>query len=158
MTKRKAPEHKRGRGRPTTYRAEYAEQSYKLCLLGATDVEMADFFGVAVDTIYEWRKVYEEFSEATTRGKMMADANMADKLYQRGLGYSHEAVKIFQYEGAPVIVPYIEHYPPDTQAASLWLRNRQPTRWRDKTEHELSGKVTLEQLVTESLKVPDATE
>ena len=22
--------------------------------------------------------------------------------------------------------PYTAHYPPDTQAASLWLRNRQP--------------------------------
>ena len=29
-------------------------------------------------------------------------------------------------------MPYTEHYPPDTQAASLWLRNRQPRQWRDK--------------------------
>jgi hypothetical protein len=29
---------------------------------------------------------------------------------------------------APVNAPYTEHYPPDTQAASLWLRNRQPAR------------------------------
>jgi len=31
------------------------------------------------------------------------------------------------------------YYPPDVNAASLWLRNRQPRLWRDKVEHEHSG-------------------
>lgn len=31
-------------GRPTKYRPEFAEQARKLCLLGATDKELADFF------------------------------------------------------------------------------------------------------------------
>jgi len=41
-------------------------------------------------------------------------------------GYTHEATKIFMPAGAeaPVYAPYTEHYPPDTHAASLWLRNR----------------------------------
>ncbi|MOA55620.1 hypothetical protein D3C78_1794470 [compost metagenome] len=34
---------------------------------------------------------------------------------------------------------YVEHYPPDTPAASLWLRNRQPAKWRDKIQTEHSG-------------------
>lgn len=124
-------------GRPTKYRAEFNEQAYKLCLLGATDVEMADFFQVDEDTINEWKKRHPEFSESITRGKRAADANVAERLYQRALGYSHEAVKIFmpaQWH-EPVYAPYTEHYPPDTQAASLWLRNRQPGKWRDRVEH-----------------------
>lgn len=123
-------------GRPTSYIERYAEQAYKLCLLGATDKEMADFFQVSVDTIYEWKKVHPEFSDSITRGKSAADANVAHRLYQRAMGYEHEAVKIFQYEGKPVIVPYTERYPPDTPAASLWLRNRQHDKWRDKIETE----------------------
>ena len=31
------------KGRPSSYRQEYAEQAYKLCLLGVTDADMADF-------------------------------------------------------------------------------------------------------------------
>ncbi len=54
-------------------------------------------------------------------------------------GYEHSEDKIFQYEGKPVIVPTTKRYPPDTQAASLWLRNRQPAKWRDKQEIEQSG-------------------
>ena len=63
--------------------------------------------------------------EAIERGGVQADAHMAERLYHRGLGYQHEAVKIFMPAGAAALVyaPYTEHYPPDTQAASLWLRN-----------------------------------
>lgn len=132
-------------GRPSLYREEYNEQAYKLCLLGSTDKELADFFGVHLDTIMEWKAVHPTFSESITCGKDKADAQMAEKLYHRGLGYSHPAVKIFMPAGAtdPVIVPYVEHYPPDTAAASLWLRNRQPTKWRDKINVEHEGDITI---------------
>lgn len=128
-------------GRPTKYTDKTADQAYKLYLLKATDEEVADFFGVHVDTLYEWQSVHQEFSESTTRGKLQADAEVAEKLRERALGYSHKAVKIFMPAGAsePVYAEYEEHYPPDTQAASLWLRNRQPEKWRDKQDHELAG-------------------
>lgn len=140
-------------GRPTKYKPEYAEQAYKLCLLGATDKEMADFFGVNEDTVHEWKKVHAEFSESTTRGKQAADAEVAERLFKRALGYSHEAVKIFMPSGAekPVYAAYTEHYPPDTQAASLWLRNRQPGKWRDKRDVEATG-----DLIVNIVKLADA--
>lgn len=127
-------------GRPTKYRAAFAEQARKLCLLGATDKELAAFFEVSVQTLNTWKKEHPAFLESMTRGKMMADAEVADRLYQRALGYSHKAVKMFQAGGEILTEEYDEHYPPDTQAASLWLRNRQPRKWRDKQELEHSGK------------------
>ncbi|MDY0071807.1 MAG: hypothetical protein RBR77_04075 [Thauera sp.] len=127
-------------GRPTAYREEFNEQAYKLCLLGATDAEMADFFGVSEQTLNAWKKAHGGFLESITRGKLLADATVAEKLYQRAIGYEHEAVKIMQYQGEELLVPYTERYPPDTQAASLWLRNRQPSKWRDKQELEHTGK------------------
>ncbi|TAL03716.1 MAG: helix-turn-helix domain-containing protein [Rhodospirillaceae bacterium] len=121
-------------GRPTLYRDEFPALAYKLGLLGLTDEELATFFEVHVDTIYEWDKVHPEFSEARARGKLPADAEVAAKLYHRARGYSHKAVKIFQYEGQPVEVPYTEHYPPDTQAATWWLKNRRSRDWKDRQE------------------------
>ena len=95
------------------------------------------------------------FSDAIARGRDKADAEIAHSLYQRALGYSHEAVKIFiDRHGDPVIVPYIEHYPPDTNAASLWLRNRHGARWRDKIEANVTGTLTLEALVNAALAPP----
>jgi hypothetical protein len=123
-------------GRPSDYREKYDEQARKLCLLGATDVELADFFGVSEQTLNTWKKVHPNFLESMNRGKIIADAEVAEKLYQRACGYSHDAVKIFMPAGAlnPVYAPYTERFPPDTAAASRWLGNRQRQRWGEKTE------------------------
>lgn len=129
-------------GRPTKYDEAYAEQVYKLCLLGATDKEIADFFDVAESTINKWKLEYDEFSESIRRGKVQADAQVADSLYQRACGYSHPEDKIFNNNGRePTIVPTIKHYPPDTQAALIWLKNRQKDKWRDKTEQDVSHSI-----------------
>lgn len=123
-------------GRPSKYKIEYADQAFRYCLLGATNERMAEFFDVDIHTFDRWWRVHEEFRSAITRGREDADAQVAKSLYQRALGYSHNAVKHFIYEGQVVEAHYVEHYPPDTNAASLWLRNRQPALWRDKQEIE----------------------
>jgi len=42
-------------GRPTKYDEKYNEQAYKLCLLGASDKDMADFFQVTESTLNLWK-------------------------------------------------------------------------------------------------------
>lgn len=130
-------------GRPTAYKEEYAEQARKLCLLGATDKDLANFFNVTEQTINGWKKKHDQFFESIRLGKEIADAEVAEKLYKRALGYSHEDCHVSNYQGAVIITPLTKHYPPDTQAASLWLRNRQPGKWRDKQDHEHTGNVSF---------------
>jgi hypothetical protein len=127
-------------GRPTDYKDDYNEQAYKLCLLGAIDKELADFFSISESTLNLWKQEHEEFSESIKRGKMDADANVADKLYQRATGYEHAEDQIFQYQGMPVIVPTTKHYAPDPTAAIFWLKNRQRDKWRDRQEIETTSK------------------
>lgn len=121
-------------GRPSKYKKEYEEQVYKLCLLGAIDDEIADFFGVDVATINRWKLAHKEFRESLKKGKMIADSNIADSLYQRAKGYSHEDVHISNYQGDITVTKITKHYPPDTTAGIFWLKNRQPKKWRDKQE------------------------
>lgn len=119
-------------GRPTQYSEEKRDTVYKLCLLGATDKQIADILGIAESTLNNWKNKYPEFMESITRGKMIADAEVAHSLRHRAIGYSHKAVKIFN-NGAdkqPSIIEYTEHYPPDTQAAAIWLYNRHPDKWK----------------------------
>lgn len=123
-------------GRPTDYREEYNEQAEKLCKLGATDKELADFFDVHVDTIDEWKRVHPEFSESLRAGKDLADANVAEKLYQRAIGYVGKTTKFATFEGQITDSQEVEeHYPPDVSAAIFWLKNRQRKKWRDKVEN-----------------------
>lgn len=127
-------------GRPTKYKEEYNKQTYKLSLLGATDKELADFFDVNEDTINEWKKVHAKFSESIKKGKAQADANVANRLYQRALGFEHdsEEIKVISVGKESIIerVPIRKVYPPDPTAAIFWLKNRQPSKWRDKQEFQ----------------------
>lgn len=128
-------------GRPTKYKEEYAEQAYKLCLLGHTDEELAQFFEVHVSTIYQWKIDYPEFSDAIKNGKEFADVEVVRSLYKRATGMSLKK-QVVKGEGA--IVEVEDEIPPDTTAMIFWLKNRQPKKWRDKqvTEHE--GGITVE--------------
>lgn len=132
-----AAKQKKEAGRPSKYKDDYAEQAYKLCLLGATDAEMADFFGVAESTLNLWKLEHADFSESVKKGKRSADAEVADRLYQRAMGYTHEEEQLFSYQGTVVRANTLKHYAPETVAAIFWLKNRQPKQWRDR--HELTG-------------------
>ena len=123
-------------GRPSKYRDEFAEQARKLCLLGATDKELGSFFGVSEQTINAWKSEHSAFLESLKAGKELADATVADSLYQRAKGYSHPEDDIRVVGGAIVITPTIKHYPPDSTALIFWLKNRRPDLWRDKREPE----------------------
>jgi hypothetical protein len=142
MTARKPKDQHKPNGRPSGYTTQHAERAYTLAQGGATDLEIADALKIGNKTFYRWRNEHPEFRQATAMGKEAADERVERSLYQRALGYSHPAVKIFMPANAeaPVYAEYIEHYPPDTAAASLWLRNRKSQEWRDKVDHELTGK------------------
>lgn len=126
-------------GRPSGYQDEFARQANKLCALGATDDDLADFFAVSVRTILRWKVEHAEFCRALKDGKEGADDRVERSLYQRAVGYTHDAVKIMQHQGVVVRAEYREHYPPDTTAAIFWLKNRRPEQWREKVAHEHSG-------------------
>lgn len=140
-------------GRPSSYKTEFAEQARKLCLLGATDADIANFFEVDVRTIYNWKLDHAEFLQALKRGKEQADELVEQRLFARATGYSQDAVKIFQYEGKPVEVEYVEHFPPDVTAAIFWLKNRRPEQWRDRHEHNVNH--GLQASLTEFLNTLD---
>lgn len=135
-------------GRPSLYRDEYAQQVEKLCKLGATDKEIAEFFEIAESTLNAWKLDYPEFSEALKNGKTIADAEVASKLFHRATGYEHGEDDIRAVNGEIVITPTVKHYPPDTTAAIFWLKNRQRGKWTDKVDHELSGGVEVKKTVS----------
>ena len=140
--KKKSKTAKKKNGRPTKYKPEHNEQAYKLCLLGATDEQMADFFGVSKSTINEWKLKKKGFLDSLKKGKIDADANVAKALYHRAIGYEHPDTHIALYKGKAVKTKLIKHYPPDTAAAFIWLKNR--AGWKDKQEHEHNiGEQTL---------------
>ena len=131
-------------GRPADYKEEYNIMAYKLCLLGAIDKDLADFFEVTERTVNNWKEDYPEFFQSLKKGKKLADANVAESLYKRANGYKCKDTKFATHEGYITdSKEYIKHYPADTTAAIIWLKNRQPEIWRDKKEIDVTGSVTI---------------
>lgn len=128
--------------RPTKYKAEFAKQAEKICLLGATDEFLANYFEVDVSTIGNWKNVHSEFLEAIKRGKHDADAKVAESLFGRAVGFAHNETKVFNNQGVIVTHDVMKRYAPDPTAAIFWLKNRQPKLWRDKQETEHSGVIS----------------
>lgn len=125
------------KGRPTKYKEEYDELVYKLALLGLTDKEIGSVLDVAESTINNWKHDHPAFLESLKKGKEVADSNVVESLYRRAIGYEHDEDKIFNDNGAPLIVPTKKRYPPDPTSIIYWLNNRQPKRFRkDGMAHE----------------------
>jgi hypothetical protein len=137
-------QQKHAGGRPTKYDSSYCAQAIKLCKLGATDKEIADFFDVSESTINEWKLKFPKFSESIKKGKISADADVAERLYERAMGFEHDSeeikvVSLGNGEGSAIERVRVKKiYPPDAVAAMFWLKNRQPDKWRDKKEIDLT--------------------
>jgi transposase-like protein len=148
-------------GAPTKYKASFAKQAYKLCLLGATMSELADFFNVSESTIYQWVKDYRRFSEALKGGKMKADAEVANSLYRRSTGYKFKettfekiGTKEETKDEKTITVDLFKtkvvekELAPDVGAITMWLKNRQRAIWRDRFDFSMD----LEKLSTDQLE------
>ena len=136
LKQKKKKKKKTKMGAPTKYNIEYNEQVEKLCMLGAIDIELADFFNVCEKTIDNWKKD-NDFLQSIKRGKEIADMKVVESLFKRANGYEHNDIHFSSYEGNVTQTPYIKRYAPDPTSMIFWIKNRRPRQWRDKQEMSL---------------------
>lgn len=146
-------------GRPTKYEVKYNSQAYKLCLLGAIDRDLADFFEVSEDSIHVWKKVYPKFKAAILKGKKVADIKVAESLFKTATGFQTDEVTFEKCDNKvnleatttgdlktedgykkKVVTKFI---PPNITAIKFWLINRDKQNWRDKQEVEVTNKTII---------------
>lgn len=118
---------------------ERVREVYELCLLGATDENVADVMGVDINTINLWKRTHPEFLESMRKGKTVADARVAASLYKRATGFWIEEEDIKIYKGEIIRTPVRRYYPPDSWAAHKWLTVRQRTKWAEVTKTETTN-------------------
>src|SRR5437899_5067620 len=116
-------------GRPTLYRHENAERAQELCMVGATNRDLAERFGVARSTIDHWIATIPEFGDAVRMGRECADISVVKSLFNRALGFRRTAEKVFHYRGEIRTATYNVHVDADVRACIFWLRNRQRRYW-----------------------------
>lgn len=129
-----------------------------MCLLGATDKEMADIWGVEEQTVNNWKIAHPEFFESIKAGKIEADSKVAASLYKRAIGYEYRETTFEKIGEGPDTLEVgesglesmeqdvykkkvvVKELAPDVAAINIWLKNRRgkvaadAQRWADKVE------------------------
>lgn len=135
-------------------------EAFRLALLGATDRQIAEFFECNVQTIDYWKRKKPEFAKALKRGKMEANARVAESFYKRATGYDVTESKVVYEKGKPVQVQVTRHIPADPWSAHKWLSTRcRDMGWADVQQHEIKNtnlnitKIDLSGMTWEQLNV-----
>jgi hypothetical protein len=130
-----AAEASQGRGQRTVYKPEFAIRVTDMCLLGLTNEELANRFGVDPSVVDTWLRTIPEFRQAAWDGREGADQKVARAMYLAANGYAHpeddiRTVSLGGNAGSEIVItPTTKHYAPNDRAAQVWLRNRQRARW-----------------------------
>src|SRR5690554_4603805 len=103
---------------------------------GLTDEQVAKNIGVRRETIYDWARRFEHFSNAIKSGRESADLQVENAMFKRAIGFKEtlkKPMKIRQSNGAETVVSVEEevYYPPNTAAIVFWLKNRKSEVWRN---------------------------
>lgn len=122
---------------------------------GLTDKQIAKNIGVSEVTLCKWKNDCPEFYAALQKSKEVVDYEVENALLKRALGYEYDEVQV-KKKGDVVIERTItrKQVPPDTTAQIFWLKNRQPEKWRDRKNIDLTGNVNnpFEGMTTDELK------
>jgi hypothetical protein len=120
----------------------------RLALLGLKDAEIAKVFSISLNCLMSWQGEHLELASALTMGRDLADSHVAESLYKRAIGYEAPVTKVFKMKtkaGDEELTPYqyMEHVPPDPNAAKFWLTARRPDLWREQSHQAVSGSLEI---------------
>lgn len=99
------------------------EEIYQWLCKGYTEYSIADELGISHTTLIEYKKNYPEMVEVFTRARAHKNALVMHKQFEKAIGYEHEDLFIAQYQGQIIEKKIKKYYPPDVNAADLYLRN-----------------------------------
>ena len=122
------------------YSEEICKEAYELCgMFGATDKQLAVFFGVSYDTINYWKDSHPEFKLALQQGKLKADIEVAKALYRNSVGFEYEEEVAFNNKGTIIKTMLRKRRLPDPWSEVKWLSLRQKELWSEVTRVEVQN-------------------
>ena len=144
---------KEGRASKSAYHPGFDRRATDYCLLGATNEELAQLFGVSVSAIQKWLVARPSFARAVRKGREEADARVARSMFRAATGLKLKDVRTRLGENGQVLekTETIKEQAPNVNAGTLWLTNRRGDRWRDRMVVDAGDSFDLAELVKEAM-------
>lgn len=147
----------RQEGRPQKYDSEFhPKAAHEIMKLGATKKKLAEILDISEETLYDWIRKYDQFSESIQAGiDFYKSGSVEHALHKRAVGFSYTEkhyekpalpslimakgdrkdtilalLKATIDDMEPILAKTItKYYPPDTAAIKFYLGNRDGERW-----------------------------
>lgn len=126
------PRQRKKMGRPSDYEPWMIQHAADMAHKGATVLEICGDLGIGEVTIYRWMDERPDFRKAIEDGRTAFDKRVELRLQHRVLGGERET-RTYDGDGA-LVARKVEDVLPSDRAIEMWLFNRNPNRWRNRTE------------------------
>lgn len=116
---------------------------------GLIGKQISHNMGISHATLCEWQNRFPELLDAIKKGRRVKDFEVENSLLQRATGYQYEedVYELNEQTGElEVVKRVLKSQAPDVTAQIFWLKNRNPSEWRDKVEiqNEHSGTIKID--------------
>ena len=121
--------------KPYYWKPEMSEWVYKLAMIGATHMEIADFLKVSLTTIKDWiRKDFPPFTDALRLGGEQLNMDLVSALIKRAKGYRYNETIVHKVNGKVVREEITtKTMAPDAYALLKIMALRKPEQWRERS-------------------------
>jgi hypothetical protein len=121
------------------YNEDKVKEAYELsAMFGATEKQLAVYWGVSLPTIALWKNTHEDFALALQQGKLKADIEVAKALYRNAVGFEYEEEVAFNNKGVILKTMLRKQRLPDAWSEVKWLGLRQEL-WRETSRVEVTN-------------------
>lgn len=119
---------------------------------GESFSDIAKKIGISEHTLEKRCRRYPGLEDAASLSGACMDAMVEEAIFKRALGYTSVEVKTVEKPNGQVEVTRTEkEVAPDMTAASAWLKNRCPQRWRDKQSESQPESLKAVKMVLEKI-------
>ena len=141
---KKTVKKKVGRTNIKSYILDRKDEIYEYARSGLIVKQIAQNIGVGYSTFNRILANDREFRESIKKAKGKADLNVENSHYKRAIGYDVTEEVIEYIPGAngepklKSIKKITKHIPGDVAAQIHWLKNRQPDKWRESQQMNIT--------------------
>lgn len=104
---------------------------------GLSVSKIAEKIGISAKKLERLAEKNVSLMEALRYGREQTDAMVEEALLKKALGFFvSEEKRVVKANGQEEVTTVSKEVPPDVTAASAWLKNRCPNKWRDKPSED----------------------